>query len=92
MNKSSLTQHVAGALDLEPELVARVYKGLVEAITAALKAGEEVKLVSFGVFSTLDVPARTAKNPRTGKSMEVTARRRPRFHPSAVLRNAVNQP
>lgn len=58
-------------------------------VAAALVAGERVTLTGFGTFEAVVRPARIARNPRTGASVEVPAATVVRFHPGAGLRTAV---
>ncbi|WP_421734339.1 HU family DNA-binding protein [Cellulomonas sp.] len=58
-------------------------------ITAALAAGERVTLTGFGTFEAAGRAARTARNPRTGQTLEVAATTVARFHPGATLRARV---
>ena len=55
----------------------------------ALERGEEVKLSGFGIFTLREKPQRPGRNPKTGESIPVTARRVVTFHPSAKLKTAV---
>lgn len=58
-------------------------------ITAALVAGERVALTGFGTFEPVARSARTARNPRTGATVEVAATTVARFRPGAQLREAL---
>jgi integration host factor subunit beta len=59
-------------------------------ITARLAADGRVELRGFGAFSTRDRTARTGRNPRTGESVEVTAKRVPYFKPGKEMRSRLN--
>ena len=58
-----------------------------EEITLCLEKGEEVKLWEFGNFSLRQKRERPGRNPRTGESVPVQARRVVTFRPSRVLRS-----
>jgi len=62
---------------------------VLHAITASLAAGERVTLTGFGTFEPAERSARTARNPRTGSSVEVAATTVARFRPGTALRAAV---
>jgi DNA-binding protein HU-beta len=62
---------------------------VLEEITAALAAGERVTLTGFGTFEPAPRAARTARNPRTGATVDVAATTVARFHPGAGLRARV---
>ena len=58
-------------------------------ISAALEKGEEVKLSGFGNFQVRDKPSRPGRNPKTGESIPISARRVVTFHASQKLKTAV---
>jgi DNA-binding protein HU-beta len=60
------------------------------AVTGALKAGEEVRLPGFGVFSVSHRAASTGRNPSTGKEVAIPARNVPKFSAGKGLKDAVN--
>lgn len=59
-------------------------------ITAALEAGEDVKLSTFGSFQIRHSPKRMGRNPKTGESAVISARRRVTFKPSKLLLERVD--
>ncbi len=58
-------------------------------IKDTLSKGEKVKISGFGNFSIRDKSNRMGRNPQTGESMEITARRVLTFKPSQVLKEDV---
>ena len=60
-----------------------------ESISATLAAGERVKLSGFGSFDLRDKAQRPGRNPRTGESVPVLARRVVTFRASQNLRALV---
>ncbi len=60
-------------------------EALIDTIAAALKQGERVELKGFGAFSVVATKARTGRNPRTGKKIDIPAGRRVRFKASKSL-------
>ena len=62
----------------------------VDAITASLKKGEEVRLVGFGTFAVSKRKASTGRNPRTGEAMTIKASTQPKFKAGKGLKDAVN--
>ena len=51
--------------------------------------GGAVSLVGFGTFSVVARAARTARNPRTGESIDVAASNAPKFKAGKALKDAV---
>jgi len=60
-----------------------------EEIRFALQGGESVKLSGFGNFQLRDKPQRPGRNPKTGESIPITARRVVTFHASQKLKGMV---
>jgi DNA-binding protein HU-beta len=54
-----------------------------------LKKGDEVSLAGLGIFATKMRAARTARNPRTGASVQVPSMRVPKFRAAKALKDAV---
>lgn len=55
-----------------------------------MKSGDEVRLVGFGTFMVNDVAAKEGRNPRTGETIQIPARKQPKFKPGKGLKEAVN--
>jgi integration host factor subunit beta len=61
-----------------------------EEICAALERGDRVELRGFGAFSVRERNARKGRNPRTGESVEVPAKKVPFFKAGKELRMRIN--
>ena len=59
-------------------------------ILHVLKEEKPLQFVGFGTFSVQNIPARTGRNPRTGASIQIPAKKRPVFKPGKDMREAVN--
>ncbi len=62
-----------------------------EAITAALEAEEDVILSGFGKFWVQHKVPRTGRNPKTGKTAVITARKVLGFSAAPGLKNRLNE-
>ena len=58
-------------------------------IRESLIHGEEVKFAGFGSFKILTKPQRMGRNPKTGESAVISARRVASFRPSNEFRKRV---
>lgn len=91
MIKSELIQRLA---EENPHLfqrdVERIVSAVFDEITDALAQGDRVELRGFGAFSVKHRDARTGRNPRTGESVEVPAKRAPFFKTGKDLRDRMN--
>ena len=90
MNKAELVDAVAGAANLSKADATRAVDAVVEAITGALKKGQQVAVVGFGTFSVKHRSARSGRNPRTGDTINIAASNVPGFKAGKALRDAVN--
>ena len=61
-----------------------------EEISSALERGDRVELRGFGAFSVRDRAARKGRNPRTGESVNVPAKKVPFFKAGKELRMRIN--
>lgn len=91
MIKSELIQKLA---EENPHLyqrdVERIVSSVFDEITEALARGDRVELRGFGAFSVKHRDARMGRNPRTGESVEVPAKRAPFFKTGKDLRDRMN--
>ena len=90
MNKQELIGQVADTAGLSKSDSSKAVEGVFDAITAALKGGDEVRLVGFGTFSVSKRKASTGRNPRTGEPMTIKASSQPKFKAGKGLKDAVN--
>ncbi len=89
MKKSELVAAVAAKAELSKKDAEKALTAVIDAMTEALVAGEKVQLVGFGTFEAREREARTAKNPRTGETVEVAASRVPAFKAGQALKAKV---
>jgi DNA-binding protein HU-beta len=90
VNKNELIDAVATATDLNKSKAAKAIDSVFDAITAALKSGDEVRLVGFGTFSVAERSASEGRNPRTGAKITISASKQPKFKPGKTLKEALN--
>ncbi|HIJ64150.1 MAG TPA: hypothetical protein HPQ04_15775 [Rhodospirillaceae bacterium] len=90
MNKSELVSKVSELSGLTKADADSATDAVFSSITAALKGGDDVRLVGFGTFSVSARPARTGKNPQTGAAVAIKARKAPKFAAGKALKDAVN--
>ncbi len=90
MNKSDLVAAVAEDAGISETDAAAVVDGVFDAITGALKSGDNVQLVGFGSFDVSDRAAREGRNPNTGETIQIAASKQPKFKAGKALKDAVN--
>ena len=69
---------------------AKITETMLDIIKETLERGENVKLSGFGSFNIQHKRARLGRNPQTGESMTISARRILSFRSSNVLREKLN--
>ena len=89
MNKMALVELLAEKHGVTKADAERMVDTLIDAIIGALKSGDEVSIAGLGIFSAKMRAARTARNPRTGESIQVPAMRVPKFRAAKALKDAV---
>ena len=89
MNKASLVDRVHEVLGGTKVQAEQVIDSVIDSIVGALKSGNEVSIAGLGIFSTKMRAARTARNPRTGATLQVPAMRVPKFRAAKALKDAV---
>src|SRR3954470_22600447 len=90
MNKADLIDKIAGAADISKAQAGTAIDTLIDGVTAALKKGERVTLVGFGTFAISQRRARNGRNPQTGATIKIAARKVAKFTPGIELKKAVN--
>jgi DNA-binding protein HU-beta len=90
MNKADLIEAIAGHADLTKVDAGKALDAFCEAITGAMKKGEDVVLVGFGTFTLKTREARTGRNPSTGATIEIAASNSVGFKAGKGLKDAVN--
>ena len=76
--------------DLSLREIEKIVSIFFNEISARLAEGGRVELRGFGAFSTRARGARTGRNPRTGESVSVDAKRVPYFKPGKEMRVRLN--
>ncbi len=90
MTKAELVTAIAEKAGLTRVQAKDALEGFVGAMTEALKAGDDVRIVGFGTFVAVDREAGTARNPRTGETVERPASKTARFRVGEGLKTALN--
>lgn len=88
MNKKELIGAVSGRTFLPGKDAAKAVTAVLDIIAEQMKKGEPVSLPGFGCFAVKIRPARMGRNPRTGASIRIAARKTVRFTPGTGLQSA----
>lgn len=89
VTKKELTEIVAKKANLTNKASKEVVKVFLNTIRDSLKRGEKVVLTGFGTFSLRMRKPRKGRNPKTGATITIPARKAPGFTPGKSLKKAV---
>ncbi len=89
MTKVELIDKVAEGLGLPKREVEKMLEKLISTIQNSLKAGQKVSVAGLGTFVVKEKKARIARNPKTGESVQVPAKRAPKFRPGKELKEII---
>ena len=89
MNKSELINAVAEKAALSKKDSEAAVTAALDAITAALADGDEVRLVGFGTFEVKKREARMGRNPKTKEPIPIAASKVPTFKSGKAFKDAV---
>lgn len=90
MNKAELIDAIAGDANLSKADAKRALEAVTTNVTKALKKGDKVALIGFGTFSISARAARTGRNPQTGATIQIKAKKVAKFKAGSALSSAVN--
>lgn len=89
MTKADLVDLVAKKANLTNKAAKESLQAVLDAVRDALKRGEKVVVTGFGTFSVRQRAARTGRNPQTGASIQIPARKTPGFTAGKALKKAI---
>jgi DNA-binding protein HU-beta len=90
MTKAELVAAMADKTGMSRDGAKKALDAFTDCVVAALKKGEDVRLVGFGTFLPVKRAAGTARNPRTGQTVQRPASKTARFRVGEGLKGALN--
>ena len=90
MNKTELIDAIAEEAGLSKADAKKALEAFLASIEKTLKKGDKISLVGFGSWSVSEKPAREGRNPKTGETIKIAAKKVVKFKAGAELSNAVN--
>lgn len=88
-NKQDLPKNSNGSVN--KAAAARILDGVFDTVTEVLASGDDVSIVGFGSFSTVERVEKSGRNPQTNEPITIPAHVSPKFKPGSALKNAVNK-
>ena len=84
-----IAAELAEGHELSKKAAEAVLGDFVSLVTRQLVKGDKIRLTGLGILQVRDRPARTARNPATGESVQVAASKKIAFRPAKELKEAV---
>jgi len=91
MTKADITEKIYSQLGFSKKESSDLLESVLSIMKSTLEDGEKIKIAGFGNFEVKQKQNRRGRNPQTGESITIEARRILTFKPSALLRQAVNK-
>lgn len=90
MTKADIVEALYEKIGFSKKEAADLVELVFDSIKDTLGKGEKIKISGFGNFVVREKRSRIGRNPQTGQSIEISARKVLTFRPSQVLRAEVN--
>ncbi len=89
MTKAELVEKMAKDADISKAAAGKALDSMIDGVKKTLKKGNKVSLVGFGTFSISKRKARTGRNPQTGATIKIAARKVPKFSAGKAFKDSV---
>ena len=89
MTKKEIVTKISDQTDIKQIDVKRIVQMALDFIVESLSRGETVELRNFGILKVKSRKARMARNPKTGESVPVAAKKTVTFKPGLVMKEKV---
>lgn len=90
MTKADIAERIQAGTGLSKKESAEMMEAVFSIMKSTLESGKTLKISGFGSFIVKQKSDRRGRNPQTGESITIEARRILTFKPSTVLRQAIN--
>jgi integration host factor subunit alpha len=90
MTKADIAEKIQAGIGLSKKESVEMLEAVFSLMKATLESGENMKISGFGSFIVKEKADRRGRNPQTGETITIEARRILTFKPSTVLRQAIN--
>ena len=90
MTKQDMINVMAKEARISKAAAGRALEAYIEAVGEELKKTGKLSLVGFGAFSCVQRKARTGRNPKTGRAIDIPSKKVVRFRAGKGLSDVVN--
>ena len=89
MSKTALVEKITDQAKLTKVDADRAVKAFISIVSESLKNGVDVPLTGFGTFTVVDRAEREGRNPMTGATITIAAKKVVKFKPGKILKEEV---
>ena len=89
MNKGELVDAIANDAGLSKVDAGKAIEAFVSNVSGSLKNGNSIQLIGFGTFSISNRAARSGRNPQTGATIQIAAKKVAKFKAGKALADSV---
>lgn len=90
MTKADIVEALYEKVGFSKKEAADLVELVFDTLKGTLAKGQKIKISGFGNFVVREKRSRVGRNPQTGESIKISARKVLTFRPSQVLRTDVN--
>ncbi|MFZ4856775.1 MAG: integration host factor subunit alpha [Desulfuromonadaceae bacterium] len=91
MTKADIIEKLHTSTGMTKKVSIEMLEAVFSIVKSTLEQGETLKISGFGSFVVKQKNDRRGRNPQSGESITIDARRVLTFKPSAVLKDAINK-
>ena len=91
MNKAELIDKMSADAGITKAAAAKAIESMIEGVAHSLRAGERTTLVGFGTFTAAERKGRVGRNPQTGATIEIAAKKVVKFRAGKELKEILNR-
>ncbi|MDO8494094.1 MAG: integration host factor subunit alpha [Deltaproteobacteria bacterium] len=91
MTKADIIEQIYEKIGFSKKESSEIVELVFDTMKETLEKGDKIKISGFGNFLVRQKRSRVGRNPQTGESIEISARKVLTFRPSQVLKQALNK-
>jgi integration host factor subunit alpha len=91
MTKADIVEKVQAGVGMTKKESSEMVEAVFSIMKSTFESGEKLKISGFGCFEVKQKADRRGRNPQTGETIIIEARRILGFRPSTLLKAAINQ-
>jgi integration host factor subunit alpha len=91
MTKADIFEKVQNSIGMTRKESAEMVEAVFAIMKSTLESGENLKISGFGNFEVKQKADRRGRNPQTGETITIEARRILTFKPSGILKYQINK-